>query len=104
MSPFVTYRDTDKAGQLQYYILQRAFPHYTGLISDRIIDGSILQVPVTRHNLYITFAGCLRGNYIAAYDGWEKHMTEIFHQMAAWYYENRILTNPKKFKRWAIAP
>ena|SRR5579872_3799707 len=102
MSPFVTFKDTDRSGNMQYYILQREYPHYCGVITYYPSGESICQVPVTAHNLYVTFAGVLRGNFIPGHPGAEKEIVAVFHSMAIWFYVNRVSVDPKRYKKWAI--
>lgn len=102
MSPFITFRDTDKSGEMQYYILQREYPHYCGRIAYYPTGGSICEVPITGHNLYVSFGGVLRGNFAPAYPKVEEEINHVFHAMALWFYENRVLKEPKRYKKWAI--
>lgn len=100
MEPFIAFRDRDKSGDLQYYILQRDFPHYCGLISETQDLEAIIQVPISGHRLYVIFNGTIRGNYIAAYKDAFEEISHIFVHMAEWYYENRIAPAPQRFKKW----
>ena|ERR1700722_11856088 len=102
MSPFVTFKDNDSAGILQYYILQREYPHYVGQITYYPKGGAICEVPVTAHNLYVSFAGVLRGNYLPAFPKVEEEINQVFHAMALWFYANRIVPDPKRYKKWLI--
>lgn len=102
MSPFITFKDFDKDGQVQYYILQREYPHFVGKIAYYPTGGSICEVPVTAHNLYVSFSGVLRGNFVPAYPKVEEEITAVFHAMALWFYSNRILQDPKRYRKWLI--
>lgn len=102
MSPFVTFKDRDEKGEVQYYILQRSYPHFLGVVSYYPSGEPICQVPVTGHHLYVTFSGVLRGNFIPAHQGVEQEIEGVFHSMALWFYSNRISVEPKKYKKWAI--
>lgn len=104
MSPFVTFKDVDKTGELQYYILQRAFPHYVGIIKYKPNIDALIEVPVTNHNLWVSFAGTIRGNFMPSYPGWQKELEKTFLEMAIWFYQNRILKEPRRYKKWAIHP
>ncbi len=102
MSPFVTYKDTDKEGNLQLYILQRAFPHYCGILSYIPVGDAICCIPLSGHNLWINYAGLLRGNFIPSYNDASKEIESVFHSMALWFYSERILVDPKRYKKWLI--
>jgi hypothetical protein len=102
MSPFVTFKDLDNSGVMQYYILQRDYPHYLGRIAYYPTGGSICEVPVSGHNLYVSFNGTIRGNFIPAYPKVEEEITAVFHAMALWFYANRIVPDPKRYKKWLI--
>ena len=102
MSPYITFKDFDSNGELQYYILQREYPHYCGVVAYLPIADSICQIPVTAHHLYITFAGTIRGNFALAHPQMEKEIYFIFHSMMLWFYQNRIVKDPKRYKKWLI--
>jgi len=55
MTPFITFRDEDKNKQLQYYILQRAFPYYVGQIVTMPKEGSIINKPIPSYKMWVTF-------------------------------------------------
>lgn len=102
MSPFITFKDLDTKGEMQYFILQREYPHYCGRIAYYPTGGAICEVPITGHNLYVSFSGVLRGNFVPAYPKVEEEISVIFHAMALWFYENRVLKEPKRYKKWLI--
>lgn len=102
MNPFISFRDKDKTGELQYYLLQREYPHFVGRLDYAPLTGQIYQVPVAGHHLYITFAGTLRGNLIPSYTNIEQEIGSVFESMAVWFYHNRIKPEPKRYKKWAI--
>jgi hypothetical protein len=98
MIPYITYRE-EKEGNLLYYILQKEHPHYVGVIAYNVIENKI-QVPITEHNLYVTFAGTIRGNYIPSYKDVVKEIENTMSSMSLWFYENRILKEPKKYQKF----
>lgn len=102
MSPFITFKDLGKDDILQLYILQRDFPHYCGTVCYFPIADSICCVPVAGHNLWVAFAGTIRGNFIPSYNDALQQIIPIFEQMASWFYINRILADPKRYKKWII--
>ena len=102
MSPFITFMDTNRAGEMQYYILQRAYPHYVGLIENMPRLDQPYQAPISGHHIYITFNGILRGNFVPASEQYEREIGAVFEAMAAWFYENRVLKEPKRYKKFAI--
>jgi hypothetical protein len=102
MEPFITFRDTNNKGELKYYILQRDYPHYCGRIDELPDPDAIFQSPVAKYYLWVTFSGTIRGNYVPGYKDAFEEMQHVFTHMAAWYFENRIMTRPKKFKKWAV--
>lgn len=102
MIPFITYREPDEVGRLCFYILQKAHPHYVGLLVTSPRQGALLNIPVPGHNLWLTYAGCLIGNVVPGYIGFEAEVNSIFVGMAEWYYLNRIKTDPKKYDKFKI--
>ncbi len=101
MEKFITFRE-DTDDKTQYYILQRAFPHYICSIVDNQNYKSIMKVPVPQTNLFVAFAGTIRGNFIPDYKNVLDEVKVILHDMALWYYTNRIETNPKRYKKWLL--
>ena len=64
--PFITYRELHN-GQLEYYVLQKEFPHFLGRIVTSPVPNAIVNCPVAGYNLWVTFNGTLRGNIIPDY-------------------------------------
>lgn len=102
MSPYITFRDVDNENKLRYYILQREYPHYVGVLSEKPEADPIGQGTVAKYNLWVIFAGTLRGNFIPAYQDVKKELSFIYQNMADWYYENRILKDESRYKKFKI--
>jgi len=102
MEPFITFRDKNNSGELCYYILQREFPHYIGLISETPNLKALACVPITSHNLWVIHNGVLAGNYIPAQRDVMDEIKKVFQGMSDWYYAHRVIPNPKKYKKLAI--
>lgn len=103
MSPFITFTDKSASGETEYYILQREYPHFVGMIAYIPSVEPICQVPIAGHHLYINFWGTLRGRLMPISKNIDKEIGSVFEQMASWYYQNRILTDPKRYKKFAIS-
>ena len=104
MSPYITFKDTDKEGILQMYICQREFPHYVGMLCFAPLIGEIAQIPISGHNLWIKAAGSIRGNFYPSYNNVIDQIEVVMVDMATWFYHNRILKEPKRYKKFAILP
>lgn len=102
MNPFITFRDKDKNNELQYYILQREFPHFCGLISHYPKEGDLANQSISGYSLWITFSGTIRGQIIPSYTNIAKEINSVFESMASWFYANRILTDKKRFEKFKI--
>lgn len=103
MSPYITFKDFSiKDGTLVLYILQRDFPHYCGGIAYHPIADSICCVPMAGHNLWVSYCGTIRGNYIPSYEHALPEIEAVFQHMAAWFYSERIMKDPKRYKKWLI--
>lgn len=100
MMPYITFRDTDKEGNLRYYILQRNHPHYVALISEKPVVGSLFCMTVPGYNLWVVFSGVLLGFFVPGYKGVEQEISTVFTDMTDWFLRERILKDPKKYKRW----
>ena len=57
---------------------------------------------ISGHNLYLVFHGTLRGMQIPSYGDIDKEIVNVMSAMAAWYYENRIVKEPKRYKKYRI--
>lgn len=101
MVKYVTYREDD-SGVASYYVLQKAFPHYVGRLVDNPYYKCLCSAPVPQTTLYVAITGTLRGNVIPAYQNVDDEIKSVALDMAYWYYENRILINPSKYKRWLL--
>jgi hypothetical protein len=102
MNQYVTFRDKDRDGNLQYYILQRDFPHYVGIVSSTPIAEVLFSAPIPGYRLYVVFSGTLRGNYVPSYTNVMAEIEAVFNAMAAWYFSERILTQEKKYSKFKI--
>jgi len=102
MKPFITFREEDEQGELQYYILQKAFPHYLGRIVSQKLESNLMQKPVSGYNLYVVFNGSLRGNLVPAFKDVYEEIENVFHAMADYFYRERILKEEKKYQKWKI--
>ncbi len=102
MEPYITYRDTDSTGELQYYILQRAFPHYISKIAYKPSDTALFYISVAGHHLYLWFDGTLQGRFMPSYKDAIDEMEVVIRHMAEWFYINRVIPEPNKYKKWKI--
>jgi len=99
---YLTYRENDSEGRLCYYILQKEFPHYKGIISLGVLGGVLYSAPVPDYNMYVNFAGTLRGNFVPSYKDVMNEIEVIFNDMANWFLNNRVLAEPKKYLKYKI--
>jgi len=101
-SAYFTIRDKDEKGDMQYYILQKAFPHMVGRLVTFPIEGALANEPISGYNLWITWNSTLRGNYIPDYRNFDKEIAMVFAQMSAWFYAERIIMDKNRFKKFKI--
>lgn len=102
MIPFITYREPNNNGEMEYYILQKQFPHYIGKISGNLFEKSLSRHPISKHNLYVVFSGTILGAYVPSYKNVMEEIDAVMAQMALWFYDNRILQNEKRFSKFKI--
>lgn len=100
--PFITYREEDEFKRLCFFILQKAQPHYVGILLTSPREGSLVNMPLPEYNLWITYNGILAGNFVPGYKEVERDIENCFAEMTEWYYLNRIKTDPKKYKHFKI--
>ena len=102
MQPFITYREENDKGVLCYYILQKSFPHYVGVIVSIPDFDALVNAPLPECNLYVSYGGCLHGNVVPSYSNSDAERDAIFYAMAEWYYWNRVKKEPKKYEKFKI--
>lgn len=101
MIGFITYRELID-GQLEYFILQKAFPHFVGRIVYAPVEGAIVNSPIPNYNLWVTFNGTLRGNMIPDYRNILDEIENAYANMAAWFWAERICMGEKRFQKFKI--
>lgn len=101
MIPYITYREAVN-GVNQYFILQKEHPHFVGTITTMPIANSIVNQPIASYNLWVTFYGTLRGNFIPIESDIYNQIESVLFDMAQWFYRERILKDNKRFKKWKI--
>ncbi len=102
MSDFITFRELDADGKFAYYILQKDFPHYIGVIYPFPKKNFIEPSPIAGYNLWVTFNGTLRGLVIPAYKNIADEIVIVLDKMANWYLQQRVLPEQKKYKKYKI--
>lgn len=102
MNKFITFRDTDNGGVLHYYILQRSYPHYQCIILDRPEKAVVGACPIMNHNLWVVFDGTILGAYLPSYKNVVDEIVSVMNEMAEWFYLNRVLAEPNRYKKWKI--
>jgi len=99
---FKTYRELDDDGKLAYYIVQKDFPHYVGVISTTPKKKFIEPSPIAGYNLWVTLDGTLRGNFIPSYKNITDEIVVVLDKMANWYLQQRIIPDYKRYKKFKI--
>lgn len=97
--PFITYRE-DVSGKLCYFILQKEFPHYVGLIKESPMGGTLPQMNIPGYSLWIQIVGTVRGSYIPSYQDVETEMNSVAGRMSQWLLDNRILPAESKYRKF----
>lgn len=103
MQPYITYRETDKNNVLQYYILQKEFPHYKALIS--IIppkEGTLAYTVISGYKMWMVYGGTIVGNFVPSYNNVTEDIQFVLENMAVWFLSNRIEIEPKKYFKFKI--
>ena len=102
-SRFITFRDEDEAGILQYYILQKDFPHIKCVITGYDKNYIFPSIPITNYSLYVTFDGTLAGKQIPGYREIYHDVVAIMEEMSVWYLQNRIIPDMGRYKKFKIS-
>lgn len=101
MDAFITYREKDIDG-LQYYILQKEFPHFICKISFKPDKIFVNAVPIAGYKMWLVFNYCLRGKYLPSFKEIDKLILTVMEEMALWFLVNRILQDEKRYKKFKI--
>ena len=99
MNPYITYRDDDEEGNSRYYILQKDFPHIKCLLNNYPTRNLYQAIPILGYNIWIVFDGTLRGNMLPGYKDIDEEVKKVMQDMSDWYYINRVLRFPKRYKK-----
>lgn len=102
MIPFITYREPDLLGNAQYYILQKAHPNIIGILVTMPKPEAIVNQPIAAYRLWVSFHGTLRENMIPAQSDIYNEIESVVSNMADWFYQERILKDNKRFKKWKL--
>lgn len=101
MSPYITFREKDRNGDLQYYVLQRAHPHYVGRVSPLPIAENWCA-PIAGYRLWMIFDSTLIGRFIPSHKEVSHEIQTVLEAMAAWYWSDRIVVDEKRYKKFKI--
>jgi len=104
MSPYITFKDTNKDGELELFVCQRDFPHFCASLSFTPDLNAICCIPISRYNLWLKDAGTIRGRFYPGYKDLQQQLEAVMIDMAAWFYNNRIAKDQKRYKKWIINP
>jgi hypothetical protein len=99
---YITYREVDENDILSYYILQKDHPHYKAKIAYNSMFCVVDSIRIDNYNLFLVFDFCLRGRFLPSYQKLDVEILLVMQDMANWFYENRILTDLKKYKKWKM--
>lgn len=100
--PYITFRELNK-GKLEYYILQKAFPHYLCRVSTNPYEEVFFKSEIPGYNMVVILVGTLRGDMvIPGYKDVNEEILAVMSNMAAWFWAERIQENHKKFEKFKI--
>lgn len=71
-------------------------------ISEYPIDKTLCCQSIAGYNLYLVFAGTLRGNMLPSYKDINAEVRIVFEMMALWFYNERILPDKKRYQKFKI--
>jgi hypothetical protein len=103
MSPFITFREPLPSGEMGYFILQRAWPHYVGRIVTDHADIYLVGAQVPHYWMWVSFSGTLQGNLVQAQQNVITEIRTVMTLMANWFEKERISPQPKKYAKWHFA-
>lgn len=102
MESHITFKEKDSEGNECYYVLQKEFPHYLGVIvtypKKNLVDSS----PIAGYNFWICFSGTIRGNFAPSYKNVSDEIVVALDNMALWYLNKIILPNKEKYNKFKI--
>jgi hypothetical protein len=99
MIKYITYKEDDDEGKSWYYILQKDFPHIKCILNGYPTRNFVQAIPILGYNIWVVFDGTLRGSSIPGYKDIDIEITNVMQDMADWYYINRILKFPKRYRK-----
>lgn len=102
MEAYITYMEFNEKGQAEYFILQKAFPHFLAKVSPFPSTVLVDAAPIAGYNLYMRFSYTLRGMEVPSYKNIIEEIQMVLMDMAAWYLQNRIIKEPKRYFKFKI--
>lgn len=102
MIKYLTFREPDESNGFSYFILQKEFPHILCKLSDIPVTYVVMPVPINDYNLFLNFEGLLRGRFLPSYKNILDQVSEVMQDMGLWFLQNRILIEPKRYKKWKM--
>ena len=101
MSPYITFRDINKKGELAYYILERSYPHYVFEITTIPEDSFFISsIQITGYYMWLKFEGTILGEVLPSYKNTFDEIKSVMFNASNWFYENRISQNESKYKKF----
>jgi hypothetical protein len=93
--PYIIYTEGDG-----FFILQKDFPHFIGKITHKI-ESNVAQYPISGYNLYVSFAGTLKGRYMPADKFILEEAQHIYADMANYLLDTKI-KNSEEYEKYKI--
>lgn len=102
METHITFREKTEDGEYEYFVLQKEFPHYLGVIVTYPKKNIFPASAIAGYNFWVSFAGTLRGGFIPSYKDVAIEVATALDKMALWYLDKIIMQNEEKYKKFKI--
>lgn len=93
--PYITYKEKDSTGTEQTYIVQKGFPHFSGMVSLKPQKEIIEAVPFPDMKKFMVFNYTLRGKMIPGYQKIDEEARRVMVDMIHWFL-NKIIQNEQQ--------
>lgn len=96
---YVTYTGK-KDGNEIIFIRSKEKPYFVGRVST--MPDNTWHQPISGYNLFVCYNGTADGNFFPVYKNSEQDVSGVLYDMASFYLQNDIQSNPGKFVDFKI--
>lgn len=87
--PFISFKEKNGSGGINYFILQKDHPHYLGIVSSNPTQN-LPYAPMSGYRLWVVLSGTLQGRMVPSHPTLKQEIADTLRNMADWYLKEMI--------------